>query len=96
MQRLGSQTAANPAKGWFPKGGFGGCSPVPKLVVFLLKFLVLLRLGSLARSLSMGGRNPNQVFFPELRLAVYRGSAVVGCGHSLECRGGWGCFRRSG
>ena len=42
-------------------------------------------------SLPKGGPRPNILL--ELRLAVYRGSAVVGCGHSLECRGGEG-FRR--
>ena len=50
---------AGSQRGGFQKGGFGGCTPVP---IFLCFYLVLLRFGSSALSLSRRGEDPDQVF----------------------------------
>ena len=74
-------------KRWFPKGGFGGCAPVPILFLLFDSF-TFWQFGVV--SLSPRGGRPRPSVFPELRFAVHWGSALVGCGHRLECRGGGG------
>ena len=75
-------------KGWFPKGWFWRMYPCTDIWFFkLFGFSTFWQFGAV--SLPKGGR-PRPRVLPELRFAAHWGSAVVGCGHSLECRGGRG------
>ena len=73
-------------KGWFPKGWFLRMCPCTAIFFLLFGFL---RFGSSALSPSLKGESQTKCS-PSLEVCCASGSAVVGCGHSLECGGGGG------